>query len=424
MNVGFNQFKQKNNQEEQQNKNKMTQLGIIGILVLIIGLVGITYAFFNYTRTGTTNTIKVGRISFNSNQTETINLTNVFPIASSNVDSDTTNVDEAVITITGDTTYTEGIEYLLTATDVSNTVGTENNQKTVPISIQVTANNGLGNADASYFDNRGDDSSIYKVLAEGEIEDGGKLLVGYITNGQVGINGTVTIKAYLDKDKIGISDTYDGTESEIKGTTTEWVDDRTILTTTEWNTLQTNGVSFKVKVEANEGIWVEEPVAPIPTIDSCPGCKFIYTSNVYIFSETNTMNEPRSTISDIESNNDVLVDDYTLLNKNYFYGFKIENNTLVKAYSCGIKGENPNAGTAFCLEAALDNSTYESNYNLLVGSTLWNGNCDFYDNKVMCYGAINASAVNNGGVDVAGDNGYCYIPKDNYRYGLVVGCYN
>ena len=31
---------------------------------------------------------------------------------------------------------------------------------------------------------------------------------------------------------------------------------KTVFTTTEWNSLQTNGVSFQVKVEANEGIWV------------------------------------------------------------------------------------------------------------------------------------------------------------------------
>ena len=45
------------------------------------------------------------------------------------------------------------------------------------------------------------------------------------------------------------------------GTTNEWVDGRTVFTTTEWNSLQQNGVSFQVKVEANEGIWVEEHTA-------------------------------------------------------------------------------------------------------------------------------------------------------------------
>ena len=37
----------------QQSKNKKLYLMIIGVAVLVIGLVGATYAFFNYTRTGT-----------------------------------------------------------------------------------------------------------------------------------------------------------------------------------------------------------------------------------------------------------------------------------------------------------------------------------------------------------------------------------
>ena len=47
--------------------------------MLLVALGGVSFAIFNYTRTGTANVIKVGKISFNSNQTETINLTNVFP---------------------------------------------------------------------------------------------------------------------------------------------------------------------------------------------------------------------------------------------------------------------------------------------------------------------------------------------------------
>ena len=65
-----NDMQQQNN--AQQRNNKKTSLMIVGIAVLVLGLVGITYAFFNYIRTGSANTIKVGRISFSSNQTETI----------------------------------------------------------------------------------------------------------------------------------------------------------------------------------------------------------------------------------------------------------------------------------------------------------------------------------------------------------------
>ena len=77
-----------------------------------------------------------------------------------------------------------------------------------------------------------------------------------------GVDGTITIKAYLDKERIAITDTYDdtGIESLLNGTTDEWVDDRVYLTTAEWNSLKNNGIDFQVKVEANEGIWVDEPI--------------------------------------------------------------------------------------------------------------------------------------------------------------------
>ena len=159
-------------------------------------VVGVSYAFFNYTRTGTSNTISVGRISFVHNQTNTISLTNVFPIASEDIDTDTTNVGTVTITVTGDTTYDEGIEYLLTVTNLTNTV----NNKEIPISVVVTGTN-IGTNDTEYFTNRGGNSSLYKVLNNGVVSNNKKLLVGYITKGATGVNGTITIKAYIDKDK-------------------------------------------------------------------------------------------------------------------------------------------------------------------------------------------------------------------------------
>ena len=259
------QTQQENQQRDQQlnqsmQNDKKVRLMILGVAILVIGLVGITYAFFNYTRTGTANTIKVGRIAFNSNQTDSVNLTNVFPISSTAALTDTTNTDEAVITITGDTTYPNGVEYLVKVVNVQNTVGTGANQKYVPIKIMVSASNGLGTSDADYFTDRGSTTSYYKVLSDGTVENDGKILVGYIASGQTGINGTVTIKAYLDSDNVKISDTYDGTESDNMGTTNEWVGGKVVLTTAEWNSLQASGVSFQVRVEANEGVWVPEEV--------------------------------------------------------------------------------------------------------------------------------------------------------------------
>ena len=86
-------------------------------------------------------------------------------------------------------------------------------------------------------------------------------MVGYIAKDQASINGTITIKAYIDKDKILISDTYPEGEVVIDGVTYyngTPTTDKTVFTTTEWNNLNTNGISFQIKVEAREGTWVEE----------------------------------------------------------------------------------------------------------------------------------------------------------------------
>ena len=245
-------------------KNKQIMLTIVGVAILVVGLVGLTYAFFNYTRTGVANTISVGRISFVSRQTETISLTNLFPIdpTETGIMDDATKVGTLEIEIEGDTDYGDGIEYLITTVDSTNyTI----EGRRIPIGLSIDIDD-LGDESSTYFTSRNSkNATIYKRLSGNSIIGDQQLLVGYIkpntTSGTVeGVDGTITIKAYLDKNKIAISDTYDGTESDNMGTTNEWVDDRVVLTTTEWNALQSTGISFKVKIEANEGIWVNEPI--------------------------------------------------------------------------------------------------------------------------------------------------------------------
>ena len=232
-------------------KNNKVLLEVIGLAILLISVVGITYSFFNYTRTGQTNTVKTGNISFNSTQDNTINLTNVFPTSSANLNS--TNSDTVTINITGDTTYNEGIEYKVTLDQVNNTI----NGKEVPISIRATANN-LGTEDNDYYTNRTNKTKIYMLNSEGEAYNGKYIAVGYIPSGSTGVNGSIDITAFIDTNKVAISDTYDGTESDLMGTTNDWVMGREVFTTEEWNSFQNTPLSFKVKVEANEGIWIEK----------------------------------------------------------------------------------------------------------------------------------------------------------------------
>ena len=246
-------------------KSRKQMFIVVGVFCLILMLGTVTYAFFNYTRTGTANTIKTGRIAFNAEQGDRVTLDGLFPITTTGeVTSSTPGVGSLSIHVTGDTTYNEGIEYLVKAVNVTGSNGTE-----LPISIKISyeANNNktIGTLDENYYTNRGGNSSVYKVLSTSTIEDNGDLVVGYIAPGQTRIDGNIVIMAWLDAANIAITDTYyenaDATPAPTApndeyGTTEEWVDNRTVFTTEEWNALSSSGVSFQIRVEAQEGTWV------------------------------------------------------------------------------------------------------------------------------------------------------------------------
>ena len=212
------------------NGKKYNVLIILGLFVLIVMIGGLTYAFFNYTKTGDANVLKVGEIRFNSDYTA-INLTNVFPISKTNIDSDTDNVMTITIDITGKTTYQGGIDYKVTAVNVNNQVDGLN----IPIGIRVSQEN---------LNTNDNEISLYSYEDGKILEEDAEFVVGHIKKDN-DTDGSITIKAYFDKEYIAITDTID--ESY------QWADDRTIFTTSEWNSLNDEGLSFKIKVEAYEG---------------------------------------------------------------------------------------------------------------------------------------------------------------------------
>ena len=62
------------------NSSKQILLSIIGIAVLVIGVVGVSFAFFTYSRTGTSNNvITTGSISFSFEEENALSLVNKFP---------------------------------------------------------------------------------------------------------------------------------------------------------------------------------------------------------------------------------------------------------------------------------------------------------------------------------------------------------
>ena len=187
--------------------NKKVILIIIGLAILIISLVGVTFAFFNYTRTGTMNNLGTGHISFNSEQNGVINITNVFPMTE--LEANGSNLDSITIDISGKTTYLDGEEFVVSFKDVNNIV----NGKVVPITYTATYeaknNQSIGDSSTNYWEERAvKNDIIYKLNANGRVDEDKQVLVGYIKNDTTGINGTLTIKAYIDANKMAISDTY------------------------------------------------------------------------------------------------------------------------------------------------------------------------------------------------------------------------
>lgn len=271
----------------QSNSSKQILLSVIGVAILVVAVVGVSFAFFNYTRTGAENTVKTGTIVFETNYTG-ISVTNLFPVSQSAIAQYSSDEDSIVgvttIDIKGYTTYANGLDFVVTASNVNfdttyNETTTVDNQttttertRTLPVSVKVSSSNLGTETVASSADNvtaerlggaNEDKITVvnYEVnqstLAFTPLTDDAVLAKGHIaTNTDLRTNfGQITIKVYIDAKKVAISDTYNGTNTptDEMGTTSEWVDGREVYTTEQWNSLSgQTGASFKIKIEANE----------------------------------------------------------------------------------------------------------------------------------------------------------------------------
>ena len=63
------------------NSSKQVLLSVLGIAVLVVAVVGVSFAFFTYSKAGTSNnTLTTGSIFFNFTEGQAIKLTNQFPV--------------------------------------------------------------------------------------------------------------------------------------------------------------------------------------------------------------------------------------------------------------------------------------------------------------------------------------------------------
>ena len=235
---------------ESSKQSKQVLLSVIGVAILVVAVVGVSFAFFNYTRTGAENTVKTGHIEFNSTNT-VLTLTDFFPVATADVNTLYTeaNNNVGVVAITGNTTYANGIDFTVTADSVSTNIGTTPGK--LPLSVTVTPENltNVTNLVTNNFDTT-------TVITNGAVLASGKIPANTT------VNGKLIIRAYIDNARIAITDTSTRagdpsvapTDGSVNGTTdADWIHGRVVMTTEQWNALQSTAASFKIKVEANEG---------------------------------------------------------------------------------------------------------------------------------------------------------------------------
>ena len=219
-------------------QSKQVLLSVIGVAILVVAVVGVSFAFFNYTRTGAANSVSTGTIYFRHQESaQRINITNFFPTDEAGRTEN--NSASVTITIEGGTTYDRGLDYTVSLVNVTN-----GGNANVPITItQTVAGELVGTYTPSV-----DQGENYLTLSNQAVQPIGNghidAAAGAGTAGaEANTTGTITITA-------GIASSVAITDTPEENTT--WRGVRTDMTTTAWNALATNPVSFSVRVVAEE----------------------------------------------------------------------------------------------------------------------------------------------------------------------------
>ena len=138
-------------------------------------------------------------------------------------------------------------------------------------------------------------------------------------------------------------------------------------------------------------------------ISTCPGCVFAW----YTGSEMKWIKGSGYGENEASGNNKLTnyTEDYTTLEKNYFFGHVIDNNNyIIKSYACGIDNNK-----AFCIQSSSDGSKYSSNVDIL--NELFEGcNASSSNNYSLCMGTpITGYSNINGNVNVSTSGFFCSV---------------
>ena len=183
-----------NNVEHGKNKEVFILIGIL-VFIILVAVLGSTYAFFNYTKAGTTNSVGTGYIYFDYDEDTAVSVGNGFPITSDDVDKQLSQD----FSITSHTTYAKGIKYRVYVVP-GDAVSGKTSLRDDVISFEFTppAN---GNGFTTQINN-------YSIPSSLTFTNGKALIATGLISGTTGLTTKdFNIKFWIDSNKISVSST-------------------------------------------------------------------------------------------------------------------------------------------------------------------------------------------------------------------------
>ena len=221
-----------------ENNSKQAVLSIVGIAILVIAVVGVSFAFFTYSKQGTTNNvITTGKIEFAYEEVNNLSLTNQFPSTDEEGLADN-SANAFQFNVSGTIPATANpINYTVTAV-AGDTMDPKVRMEDSEINVYVTGTNGAV-IDGGYGTNA--DGTV--GAAAGDSANGFQIAHGTIEATGVEQQHDYTLTMWVN-DSVTISDT-DATKTYC-ASEAECIDDREVYSNLYY--------SLKVNVEANDNI--------------------------------------------------------------------------------------------------------------------------------------------------------------------------
>ena len=197
------------------NSSKQVLLSVLGIAILVVAVVGVSFAFFSYTKVGSTNNvISTGEIYTYLTTGDTMTLTNAMPVQTtptSVINATTGDVGALTFTVTGKNDSDTAITYkiYLVSSDAAAPTGKSALISDADIGVLMSSS-GTGAATAI--------STATDVNTLGGLTSGALLGTGTFAAGSAETTHSYTVNLWVKGDTVKISDT----DASVNGVTTRY----------------------------------------------------------------------------------------------------------------------------------------------------------------------------------------------------------